>query len=78
MQAHHKHYLVAGFYLYRSRCSRYLPPRGAKVDSACGGPGGIRTPVQDTVLFASYNHIIAVQIFQQDQLNRNYQKLLGD
>jgi hypothetical protein len=29
----------------------------AKVDNAYGGPGGIRTPVQNTFLFASYSNI---------------------
>jgi len=45
MQAHYEEY-----------CLRHLSP--CQLNTLYGGPGGIRTPVQNTFLFASYNYTI--------------------
>ena len=43
-----------------------------------GGPGGIRTPVQDTFLFASYDHNLETNHFQFSILSNNSLRLIVD
>ena len=56
MQAHHKHTLV-GFDTYTIPAINGATTYCA-ITCAYGGPGGIRTPVQDTFLSTSYNYKI--------------------
>ena len=54
MQAHQKHTLV-GFDTYTIPAINGATTYCA-ITCAYGGPGGIRTPVQNTFLFASYSN----------------------
>lgn len=55
-QPHQKHYPVAGFYLYFSRCSRYLPPRMPRMIVLLVELAGIEPASRNPLLQRNYNH----------------------